>query len=595
MERRLPLWLLVVTMASLTFFFGLGTPQLFDEDEPKNAECGREMFVRGDWIVPTFNEDLRTDKPILVYWFMLTSYHLFGVTEFAARFWSAALGVGTCLLTYHIGRVLFSRRVGMWAGLMLCTTLMFTTVARASTPDSTLIFFTTLSLFLFVRLGNLAPKPSEEDVSLNWRDQLPQSTLAFLAIYCVMGLAVLAKGPVGVLLPCVVIGFFLYTLAALSQPVDETNPTSMGVRWGQRLKRWLLPGEFFRIAWAMRPYWIVLCVAIVALPWYVAVGLKTNGAWLQGFLGQHNVGRFLKPMEGHHGPIIYYPIAMLIGFFPWSAFTIPVIRGVVSRLRADSREYKGLLFVVCWFTVYLVFFTCARTKLPNYVLPCYPAIALLIGWWFERASEEGLFAAVTRHFTWAAWTLIAVGLVMMVGLGVASSLLLPGEKLLPIVGVVPFLGGVAVWMVLKKRGLSNARTAFAVVAVLFILLTFGWAAPRISEYQDGAFLAKQLQNRDNPKAPVATYNYFPPGLVFYAQRPIAHCRGPADIPDALMHEDAVVITRSDRWEALRSQLPADVKVLTRRRRFLRRHDIVVLGRPDAVAPQTAQGPAAHHR
>src|SRR5688572_18340956 len=143
MERRLPSWAIVAGMAALTFFLGLGSPQLFDEDEPKNAECGREMFVRGDWLVPTFNEELRTDKPILVYWFMLSAYHLFGVTEFAARFWSAVHGVGTCLLTYNIGRVLFSRRIGLWAGIMLASSLMFTTVARASTPDSTLIFFTT--------------------------------------------------------------------------------------------------------------------------------------------------------------------------------------------------------------------------------------------------------------------------------------------------------------------------------------------------------------------------------------------------------------------------------------------------------------------
>ncbi len=116
MERRGPLWAVVFCSAMLTFFLGLGTAQLFDEDEPKNAECGREMFARGDWLVPTFNEELRTDKPILVYWFMLASYHLFGVTEFAARFFSAVLGVGTCLLTYHIGRVLFSRAWGCGRG-----------------------------------------------------------------------------------------------------------------------------------------------------------------------------------------------------------------------------------------------------------------------------------------------------------------------------------------------------------------------------------------------------------------------------------------------------------------------------------------------
>jgi 4-amino-4-deoxy-L-arabinose transferase-like glycosyltransferase len=118
-----------------------------------------------------------------------------------------------------------------------------------------------------------------------------------LAIYSAMAFAVLAKGPVGVLLPSVVIGFFLYAFAVVHRPR------------------------------------FVVCVAVIALPWYVTVGLKTNGAWLEGFLGQHNLGRFLKPMEGHHGPVLYYPIAMLIGFFPWSVFCLPVIRGVIGRLK----------------------------------------------------------------------------------------------------------------------------------------------------------------------------------------------------------------------------------------------------------------------
>jgi 4-amino-4-deoxy-L-arabinose transferase-like glycosyltransferase len=362
---------------------------------------------------------------------------------------------------------------------------------------------------------------------------LPKRTAAFLAIYGVMAIAVLAKGPVGVLLPCVVIGFFLYALAVGDQPMRESheteNPRSRWSRFVGLLKRWFQPGELFRIAWAMRPYWILASVAVIALPWYIAVGLKTEGAWLQGFLGQHNVGRFLKPMEGHNGPVFYYPIAILIGFFPWSVFCLPVVRGVLYRLKRESAEYVGLLFVVCWFAVYLVFFSIARTKLPNYILPCYPAIALLTAWWFERAGEEGVFRLVGRDFTWAAWSLIGVGVVMTIGLGVASSLLLPGETLLAAVGLVPLLGGIAVWWTLKHRGFVPARFAFVSVAALFISTVFLWAVPRISRHQDGAFLAEQIRRHQTPSRPVATYNYFPPGLVFYAQRQIDRCRGPEDI------------------------------------------------------------------
>jgi len=107
----------IVLAALLVFFTNLGVPQLWDEDEPKNAECAREMMARGDWVVPTFNEQLRYDKPVLLYWLMMSAYQTFGVGEFGARFWSAVLAIGTTLVTYHLGRLLFRPQVGLWAGL----------------------------------------------------------------------------------------------------------------------------------------------------------------------------------------------------------------------------------------------------------------------------------------------------------------------------------------------------------------------------------------------------------------------------------------------------------------------------------------------
>ncbi|HEY1068550.1 MAG TPA: glycosyltransferase family 39 protein, partial [Pirellulales bacterium] len=138
-------------LAVCVLFCNLGAAQLFDEDEPKNAACGAEMFARGDWITPTFNEDLRTDKPILVYWLMLTSYHVFGVSEFSARFWSAVLGVGTLLLTVNIGATLFNKRMGFWAGAALLASPLFVMISRAATPEATLTFCATLATWCFVQ------------------------------------------------------------------------------------------------------------------------------------------------------------------------------------------------------------------------------------------------------------------------------------------------------------------------------------------------------------------------------------------------------------------------------------------------------------
>ena len=141
---------ILAVVAILVFFTNLGSYALFNDDEAKNATCGAEMFRRGDWIKPTFNEELRTDKPILTYWFMLTSFKLYGVSEFSARLASSILAVGTILLTYHLGRKLYSAEIGFLASLILSTCLLFSVVGRAATPDSSLVFFVTLSFANYI-------------------------------------------------------------------------------------------------------------------------------------------------------------------------------------------------------------------------------------------------------------------------------------------------------------------------------------------------------------------------------------------------------------------------------------------------------------
>ena len=133
-------------LAAIVFFFNLGGPKLWDRDEPRNAGCAREMLERHDWVTPYFNGELRDHKPVLLYWFMMSAYAVFGINEFSARFWSALLGVGTVLMTFDLGRRWFGLRAGFWAGMMLSTCMMFPVAARAATPDSVLIFFATAAL-----------------------------------------------------------------------------------------------------------------------------------------------------------------------------------------------------------------------------------------------------------------------------------------------------------------------------------------------------------------------------------------------------------------------------------------------------------------
>ena len=128
--NRIPLHLALIAIVSVIIFFAnLGKAKLWDRDEPRNAGCAAEMMERGDYVVPMFNNQLRHQKPVLLYWLMIGAYSVFGVNEFAARFWSAALGVGTVLLTYGIARRWANPNVGLIAAIALATSVMFDVAA----------------------------------------------------------------------------------------------------------------------------------------------------------------------------------------------------------------------------------------------------------------------------------------------------------------------------------------------------------------------------------------------------------------------------------------------------------------------------------
>ena len=123
-DVRYQLW--IVAAAGVIFFTNLGGPALFDMDEAPYTTCAREMHDRGNWVVPWFNGQMFPEKPPLMFWTMMGGFEVFGVNEWVARFFSAVMGVGTALAAFHLGRILFSARVGLWAGLITASTIIFT-------------------------------------------------------------------------------------------------------------------------------------------------------------------------------------------------------------------------------------------------------------------------------------------------------------------------------------------------------------------------------------------------------------------------------------------------------------------------------------
>ncbi len=573
-----------ILAAGVVFFFNLGGPRLWDRDEPRNAGCAWEMIQRGDWVTPYFNGEIRDHKPVLLYWFMMSAYAVFGVSEFAARFWSALAGVGTVALTFDLTRRWVSGRAGLWAGVMLASCMMFPVAARAATPDSLLIFFTTAALWCYARfvLPSAQPEPgspsrgdppSPSDFARRW---FPGQPAAILAIYGLMGAAVLAKGPIGFLLPAAIIGLFM-----LWQGIYD-HPTPLPQGKLQRLilpvARMFTPAAIGRVILAMRPLWAIAAVLLVAGPWHLWVGLRTDGAWLRGFYWTHNVNRFMEPMEGHSGPIFYYSAILLLTFFPWSLLLIPAVIHALREWRERGPHARAVMLFGTWGLVYLGFFSLAGTKLPSYITPSLPAFAALTGWFVDtRLTGE---RAVRRGWLLAAFAIVALaGLGIALALPVAASRFLPGEESLGLLGLILACGGIAAMAALRKERRWAAMTAFAVSAALFAVAAFGVAADRVSRHQEFGRLAEML--RAQPRAPLAAFNCLEPSWVFYTGRRVQWF-SPRDVNalrDFLSDSPAgYVITTEEDYRRLTPDLPSEIQVLDRVPYFLEGTDLVLLGR-----------------
>lgn len=571
---------LIIIFAAAVLFIQLGTPRLWDRDEPRNAGCAAEMLAQGDWVVPTFNAELRTQKPALLYWFMMTAYGLFGVGEFAARFWSAVFGVGTVMVTYHIGRRLFGSRAGLWAGLILASSLMFVVAGRAATPDSLLIFFSTLGLLIYV-LATFRPTGELRDTGRCSAVSRPVAA----AMYGLMGVAVLAKGPVGLVLPTAIIGMFLLIVRLPERGASGSGEGQVRRRWPMRLVgalRVFAPRHFLRTCWSMRPLTALVMASAVALPWYIWVGLRTDGAWPTGFFMEHHVGRTVTPMEGHQGGPLYYFLAAAVGFFPWSVFFVPVLIDLVLQVRRGDRRRAGLIFVACWVGVYIALFSIPRTKLPSYITPAYPALALATGCFVDHWTR-GRSMAPCRWLWFGIAILAAVGVLIVIAVPIVARRYLDGDAWLGAIGLIPLTGAIACGWLMSRQRLLAAAAVFTVAAGLFVTTTFGFAAVRVDGHrQDHILLEAIFAHSDDPHI-AATSGCFEPSWVFYAGRPIRELqeRAEQNVP-AFLNEGAgrFVILPAENLEGLEPYLPNGVTVLARARRFLREGELCVLGRPD---------------
>ncbi|WP_234488921.1 glycosyltransferase family 39 protein [Oxynema sp. CENA135] len=372
-----------IAIAGLAFLWNLGSVSLIDETEPLFAEAARQMTVTGDWITPYFNGETRFDKPPLIYWLMAIAYHVFGVNEWAVRLPSALSAIFLTLFLFLTVRTFgishpWQRQIpssnsvsaGLGAGLAATLfALNIQVIAWGRTGVSDMLLTACMDIGLLAFFWGYATGDPEEKSPILGVD-LPQllrnPNIWYFIFYLAIALAILAKGPVGIVLPALIIGSFLLYL-----------------------------GEFTTVVREMKLVWGLFLIGAIAIPWYVAVIVANGQTYIDSFFGYHNFERFTQVVNRHGEPWYFYFAVVLLGFAPWSSYLpLGLARsGFWKRQRWQSqpRSRQLTFFAFTWFAVIFIFFTIAATKLPSYVLPLIPAAAILTSlFWSEELENPSL-------------------------------------------------------------------------------------------------------------------------------------------------------------------------------------------------------------
>jgi 4-amino-4-deoxy-L-arabinose transferase-like glycosyltransferase len=443
---------------------------LWDRDEPRYAQCAREMRDSGDYLRPSFNGEPRNHKPVLSYWLIQAGVAIGGDTPFGNRLMSAVCGAATCLMVWHIGRRMFGATVGRIAGFVMTSAPLVIIESKLATTDAPLAFFLTLTAW---SVWELVQRRSARWAAVFWVS---------------LAGTILIKGPVG--------PGFLASSALVAWLVGG-RPR---VAWGRLRMRWGIP----------------LLVGLTA-PWYVAIGWLTRGEFFRVALGQQLLARAAHGIETHGGFPGYYLAATLLAFFPWSVF-LPLAAPLLWQNRKAKAAFS---FLAGWIVGPLLVLEVFHTKLIHYYLPAMGGCALVVAWALEQIalSERNL----------RRWRLGRLALGLLMGMGLTLSVILtaalwilPAGLRLPSLAIAVVIGA-TVLLSAEQFHRAAGRRAWPLLAAgtaaSFVLLS-GWLLPNLERYRLTPKVASRLAEvcRET-SAHAMLWTFQPPGVVYdFGQR-----------------------------------------------------------------------------
>ena len=447
MNRKNLHLLLLLALSAVLFFAGTWAYDLWPADEPRYGQVAREMMESGDYLVPHVNGQPYNEKPPLLFWLIVAASLPFGdVTEFSARVPSALAALATVLLTYLLAARLYGPRVALWSGLILATTSFFWVEARWVRTDMLLTAWMTASLYVF------------------WRWHESRRPLFLSAFYLLIAGGLFTKGPPALVFPALLIASFY---------------------WKRRADR-------RRLHWAVG--FVAACAVVLA--WFIPARMAISGA---GSVDSQIGGEALRQIVGrlflgvsHMQPPWYYALNLPVFLLPWALFLPWSLPWVWKRRRDDDR----MRLLLAWVVPAFVFFSLALGKRGTYVLPLFPALAIL-----EARAVLDLMdsaRAAWRRRTAYAWA----GLLIALGLAPAVLLFTEyGEAVKPV--MLAFSGCAVIsgaWVIARARKTGGA-SLHALMAGQFAVLSVLAAAtimPAMNPYAGASTICAPLARLSEP-------------------------------------------------------------------------------------------------
>jgi 4-amino-4-deoxy-L-arabinose transferase-like glycosyltransferase len=468
--------MVLLVVALLGFLPGFFSIPPIDRDEARFAQATKQMVESGDYVDIRFQDEVRYKKPVGIYWVqaaVVKTATALGFSGALTTIWLYRLpslvgSIGAVLLTYWTALAFVPRRAAVLAGLMMASCVLLG-IERLLAKTDALLLMTVVAAMGAMARAYLWHERERLDAASAW--------IVAAIFWTALAAGVLLKGPLIVM---------VVALAAIALIVVD------------RSAAWLL---------TLKPIAGIIWLAVLVLPWFVAIIGRTGDAFLAGSVGEDLLGKIFTGQESHGAPPGYYFVLFWVTFWPGAT-----LAALATPAVWRARRERAVKFLLAWLVPSWVVFELVMTKLPHYVLPLYPAIAILIAavidaralsrkpffelgtiWWFVVPMVAGIagvvaLAVIGRQFGLLVWILMGAAAVL----------------------------GFLAWRLYQADGAEHSLLRAIAAAILTAIATFGLIIPSLGQLFPSATLARILRESGCAQAEAAAVGYQEPSLVFLA-------------------------------------------------------------------------------